>query len=113
MQENYRITYPSTTTASIFKADVDRTKVIAPTAKTGLTYTGLAQVLVVEGSSPDGIVEYSLDGKIYSASLPTGTDAGDYEVWSRVKGDSNHNRDHCPAGGDLAYHRVHAQQYRV
>ena len=92
VQANYRITYPSTTTASIVKADVDETKLTLPTAKSGLEYTGLAQVLVgTEGSSPDGIVEYSLDGKIYSASLPTGTDAGDYEVWYRVKGDSNHN----------------------
>ena len=90
VHENYRITYPSTTTATIFKAVV--TNVTAPTAAAGLEYTGLAQVLVgTEGSSPDGIVEYSLDGKIYSASLPTGTDAGDYEVWYRVKGDSNHN----------------------
>ncbi|MCI9474807.1 MAG: S-layer homology domain-containing protein, partial [Flavonifractor sp.] len=90
VHENYRITYPSTTTATIFKAEV--TNVTAPMAAAGLEYTGLAQVLVgTEGSSPDGIVEYSLDGKIYSASLPTGTDAGDYEVWYRVKGDSNHN----------------------
>ena len=43
------------------------------------------------GSSPDGTMEYSLDNRTYSASLPTGTDAGDYEVWYRVKGDSNHN----------------------
>ena len=36
-------------------------------------------------------MEYSLDNITYSASLPTGTNAGDYEVWYRVKGDSNHN----------------------
>ena len=70
---------------------MDETKVTAPTAAIGLEYTGLAQALVTEGSSPDGIMEYSLDGKTYSASLPTGTDADDYEVWYRVKGDGNHN----------------------
>ena len=90
--QNYAITYPATATASIRKADVDATKVTAPTAAGGLEYTGLAQSLVdTEGSSPEGTMEYSLDGKTYSASLPTGTGTGDYEVWYRVKGDSNHN----------------------
>ena len=87
----YEIVTPVATTATIFKADVDEANVTAPTENTGLEYTGLAQVLVSEGSSPDGIMEYSLDGKTYSASLPTGTDADDYEVWYRVKGDGNHN----------------------
>ena len=90
--ENYAITYPATVTASILKAAV--TNVTAPTAATGLEYTGLAQTLVkpeAAGSSPEGTMEYSLDGKTYSASLPTGTDAGDYDVWYRVKGDGNHN----------------------
>ena len=91
IKEKYEIVTPVATTATIFKADVDGTKVTAPTAKTGLEYTGLAQALVSEGSSPDGIMEYSLDGKTYSASLPAGTDADDYEVWYRVKGDGNHN----------------------
>ena len=90
--ENYLITYPATATASIFKADVDGTKVITPTAAADLEYTGLPLTLVdTEGSSPDGIMEYSLDGKSYTASLPTGTSAGDYDVWYRVKGDGNHN----------------------
>ena len=88
----YDIVPPVTTTATIFKADVDETKVTAPTTATGLEYTGLPLTLVdTEGSSPDGTMEYSLDNRTYSASLPTGTDAGDYEVWYRVKGDSNHN----------------------
>lgn len=91
IKEKYEIVTPVATTATIFKADVDETKVTAPTAATGLEYTGLAQALVSEGSSPDGIIEYSLDGKTYSPSLPTGTDADDYEVWYRVKGDGNHN----------------------
>ena len=86
--ENYAITYPNTTTASILKAAV--TDVTAPEGKTGLTYTGNPQALVTAGSSTQGTLEYSLDGRTYSASLPTGTDAGSYDVWYRVKGDGNH-----------------------
>ena len=86
--ENYLITYPDTTTASIFKAEV--TNVAAPEGKTGLAYTGNPQALVNAGSATGGAMEYSLDGLTYSASLPTGTGAGDYEVWYRVKGDGNH-----------------------
>ncbi|MCM1148554.1 MAG: YDG domain-containing protein [Butyricicoccus sp.] len=88
--ENYIINYPATATASIFKADVDETKVTAPTAETGLEYTGLAQYLVKAGSSPEGTLEYSTDNSTYSTSLPTGTDADSYDVWYRVKGDGNH-----------------------
>ena len=93
-QGNYLITYPATATASIFKADIDTAdpaKVILPTAAAGLTYTGLPQALVTAGSSTEGTMEYSLDGKTYSASLPTGANAGSYDVWYRVKGDGNHN----------------------
>ena len=90
--ENYLITYPATATASIFKANVDETKVTAPTAAADLEYTGLPLTLVdTAGSSPEGTMEYSLDNRTYSASLPTGTSAGGYEVWYRVKGDGNHN----------------------
>ena len=88
-QGNYLITYPATATASIFKADV--TDVTPPEPVENLEYTGLAQALVAAGSSTDGTMEYSLDNRTYSASLPIGTSAGDYEVWYRVKGDSNHN----------------------
>ena len=88
--ENYKITYPATTTASILKAPV--TDVTAPTFVTGpLEYTGLPQTLVTAGSSTQGTLEYSTDNITYSASLPTGTGADDYDVWYRVKGDGNHN----------------------
>ncbi len=91
-QGNYLITYPATATASIFKADIAAADVTAPTLATGLTYTGLPQALItVAGDATGGTLEYSLDNITYSASLPTGTDAGDYDVWYRVKGDGNHN----------------------
>lgn len=89
--ENYAITYPAAATASIFKANVDETKVTAPTAAAGLTYTGLPLTLVTAGTATGGTMEYSIDGINYSAGLPTGIDAGDYDVWYRVKGDGNHN----------------------
>ncbi len=91
---NYNITYPATTTASILKANIDTTKdVTAPTAADAadLVYTGNPLALVKAGAVTGGTMEYSTDGINFSASLPTGTNAGDYDVWYRVKGDGNHN----------------------
>ena len=64
---------------------------IAPAAIDGLTYSGSAQALVRAGSTAHGKLLYSLskDGA-YSETIPTGTDAGEYTVWYKVAGDSNH-----------------------
>ena len=64
---------------------------IAPAAIDGLTYSGSAQALVRAGSTAHGKLLYSLskDGT-YSETIPTGTDAGEYTVWYKVEGDSNH-----------------------
>ena len=63
----------------------------APAAMDGLTYSGNAQALVNAGSTAHGKLLYSLskDGA-YSETVPTGTDAGEYTVWYKVAGDSNH-----------------------
>ena len=63
----------------------------APTAMDGLIYSGNAQALVNAGSTAHGKLLYSLskDGA-YSETVPTGTDAGEYTVWYKVEGDSNH-----------------------
>ena len=63
----------------------------APTAMDGLIYSGNAQALVNAGSTAHGKLIYSLskDGA-YSETVPTGTDAGEYTVWYKVAGDSNH-----------------------
>ena len=63
----------------------------APAAIDGLTYSGSAQALVRAGSTAHGKLLYSLskDGT-YSEIIPTGTDAGEYTVWYKVEGDSNH-----------------------
>ena len=85
---NYAISYPAFTTASILKADI--TNVTLPTPAS-LEYTGEPLTLVTAGSSTEGTMEYSLDNNAYSAIPPTGVNAGDYEVYYRVKGDNNHN----------------------
>ena len=62
-----------------------------PTGKTGLTYTGAAQNLITAGNSTTGTLQYSLDGTNYGTAIPKGTDAKEYTVYYRVKGDANHN----------------------
>ena len=60
----------------------------APSAlATSLTYNRSAQNLVVAGTAhKDGVVlEYSTDGNTWGTSVPTGTNAGNYNVYCRVK----------------------------
>ncbi len=70
----------------------------APTANTGLTYTGTAQQLVSAGATDHGTMVYSTtaDGN-YTAAIPTGTDAKysataseNYTVYYKVQPDANH-----------------------
>ncbi|MBO4682562.1 MAG: hypothetical protein J5618_01740, partial [Bacilli bacterium] len=64
----------------------------APTAKTGLEYTGSAQELVNAGTATGGTLMYKLgENGIYSESIPTATNAGNYTVYYKVFGDENHN----------------------
>lgn len=69
-----------------------------PTAKTGLVYTGAAQALLnSDGVATGGTLVYSLtETGTYSATIPSGTNAGTYTVWVKVKGDSSH-ADSAPA----------------
>ena len=84
---NYRGTI-SNVTWSIGKATPT---VTAPTAKTGLVYTGTAQALIAAGSTDFGTLLYSLDDNDYSENIPTATDAGTYTVYYMVQGNSNVN----------------------
>lgn len=69
-----------------------------PSAET-LTYTGEAQSLVTGGSVTGGELQYALgtdaetapEDSAFSAEVPNGTNAGNYYVWYRIKGDANHN----------------------
>ena len=64
--------------------------VTSPTARS-LTYNGTAQVLVNEGSTTLGTLQYSLDDRTYGTDVPTSTDAGFYTVYYRVVGNGNIN----------------------
>ena len=63
----------------------------APTPITALTYTGKAQPLINAGTTADGTMQYSTDGTNYGTTIPTGENAGEYTVWYKVAGDSNHS----------------------
>ena len=56
-----------------------------------LTYNGSAQALVTAGTTNNGTLQYSLDNKNWSTTIPTGTNAGTYDVYYKVVGDSNHS----------------------
>ena len=75
-------------TVTIAKADA---QVTAPTAKTGLTYNGESQALVVAGSAIGATVEYKLGVGEWTTDIPTATDAGEYTVIYRAVADANYN----------------------
>ena len=89
----YDVSVAGPTTGSIIRADITDADVTAPAAKDAadLVYTSRPLPLVEAGAVTGGTMEYSLDGLAWSVSIPTGTDAGEYTVHYRVKGDSNHN----------------------
>ena len=60
-----------------------------PAAKT-LTYNAEAQELVDAGVAVGGELQYSVDNQNWSATIPAETEAGDYQIYFRVKGDGNH-----------------------
>ena len=70
-----------------------------PTAKTGLAFTGSAQTLVTAGTATNGTMQYSMDNKTWSNDVPTGTNAGNYIVYYKVKGNANYN----DAAGDTIH----------
>ncbi len=71
---------------------VDAALTAAPTAKEGLFYVpGLSQELVNPGSVSGGSLLYSTNGTDFSESLPKATEAGNYTVSYKIKGDGNHN----------------------
>lgn len=78
----------SSIACSIAKADCTYT---APTAKTGLVYTGSAQVLLNAGSATGGTIYYSGDNSSWNTSLPTATSAGNKTCYWYIAGDANHN----------------------
>ena len=64
----------------------------APTAKSGLKYTGSEQDLLgFMGNATNGTMQYSLDNSHWSAALPKGKNAGDYTVYYKAKGNSGYS----------------------
>ena len=57
-----------------------------------LTYSGKALTLIKAGVANGGTAVYALDDENgpYFETLPTGTVAGDYKVYAKVRGDANH-----------------------
>lgn len=73
----------------------------APTAKTDLKYNGNDQALVSKGTANGGTMQYSLNNSTWSDAIPTGKDAGNYTVYYKVKGDSDHT-DFTPASNTVS-----------
>ena len=72
------------------------TEKTAPTvenlAAASLTYTGEAQNLITTPIVIGGTITYSTtETGEYSATIPTGINAGNYNVWYKVVGDETHN----------------------
>ncbi len=95
--DNHNDTAPQTVAVTVQKADCS---VTAPSAKS-LVYTRTAQDLVNAGIVSGGTMEYSLTGAegSFSTTIPKGTEKGDYTVYYRVVGDSNHKD--IPAGAPI------------
>ena len=73
---------------TIAKADPDY---VAPTAKENLIYNTEEQELLNEGSTNDGIMQYSDNGTDFGTAVPKKTDSGEYTLYYRIIGDANHN----------------------
>ena len=74
-----------------FKIDKADPVYTAPTAKTGLAYTGSPLKLITEGSvSKGGEMQYKPDGGSYGTTIPTATDAGDYTVHFKIVENNNY-----------------------
>ena len=64
----------------------------APTAKTGLAYTGSALDLIDAGTvTKGGEMQYKLDSGSYGTTIPTATDAGNYTVHFKINENDNYN----------------------
>ena len=74
---------------TIEKADSSITT--APTAISNLIYDGSSQALITAGVASGGELQYKLESGEYSTDIPTAVEAGKYNVYYKVIGDSNHN----------------------
>ncbi len=82
--------------------NINKATAVAPTAPeaiTGLAYNGTAQTLTGAATPAEGFeafgIEYSIDNAEWAEELPTGTNAGEYDVYYRTKGNSNYEPSTC------------------
>ena len=54
-------------------------------------YDGHSHKLITEGTVSGGTIEYRLEDGEWTKDIPMAEDAGEYTVWYKVVGDSNHN----------------------
>lgn len=73
---------------SIAKAD---SVIDTEPASNSFTYDALSHGLLIEGKATGGSFEYKLGDGGWARDIPKAKDAGEYTVWYRVIGDSNHN----------------------
>ena len=85
---NYNDVAAATVTAII---SASQSAVATAPMANSLTYTGSAQALVTAGTATNGTMQYSADGQSYSTTIPTGTNAGSYDVWYKVVGNTGYN----------------------
>ncbi len=85
---NYKLPAAATASFTINKAIPT---VTAPSAKTGLVYSGSAQELITAGSTTGGTMKYCLtENGTYAEAVPTATNVGTYTVWYKVEGGTNY-----------------------
>lgn len=88
--ENYKLPKTGLTQKfTINKVDIANITA-APTPKTGLTYSGEEQELIIPVTVEGGTMKFSLDGKNFSTDVPKGKDKKEYTVYYMVEGDANH-----------------------
>lgn len=83
--------------------------VTAPTAKTGLTYSGEAQTLVNAGSATGASIEYKLGDGEYSDTIPAATNAGEYTVYYKFVANANYTADEAEVKLTITIAKAEAQ----
>ena len=83
--------YDAVETTITVKVEKATPTVTAPTAVSGLIYSGEAQTLINAGNTTAGTMQYSLDNATWSTELPKATAAGEHTVYYKVVGNDNYN----------------------
>ncbi len=82
--------YAETKGSAVVTVDKADAFVVAPSANTAV-YNGQTRLLITQGHSDDGTIEYSTDNSTWNRIVPAAKNAGAYDVWWRLTGNKNHN----------------------